>query len=80
MKIYREMNKFEELQQMVWSGAVATLDDIVKHNKENELMELLEEIFPEGATETEINDFLWFDDEYIYECLGIGEEEEEEEE
>ena len=80
MKIYKEMNTFEELQEMVWGGAVATLDDIVKHNKENELMELLEEIFPEGATETEINDFLWFDDEYIYESLGIGEEEEEEEE
>ncbi len=71
MKIYREMNKFEELQEMVWSGAVDTLNEVIKHNKENELIYLLEEIFPEGATETEINDFLWFDDEYIYECLEI---------
>lgn len=72
MKIYREMNKFEELQEMVWSGAVDTLNEIIKHDKENELVYLLEEIFPEGATETEINDFLWFDDEYIYECLEIS--------
>ncbi len=71
MKIYREMNKFEELQRMVWCGAVDTLNEVIKHNKENELIYLLEEIFPEGATETEINDFLWFDDEYIYECLEI---------
>lgn len=71
MKIYREMNTFEELQEMVWFGAVDTLNNIVKHDKENELIYLLEEVFPEGATETEINDFLWFDDEYIYECLEI---------
>ena len=71
MKIYREMNKFEELQKMVWSGAVDTLNNIVKYNKENELIYLLEEIFPEGETETEINDFLWFDEEYIYERLEI---------
>lgn len=71
MKIYKEMNTFEELQQMVWSGAVDTLNNIIKHNKKNELIYLLEEMFPEGATETEINDYLWFDDEHIYECLEI---------
>ena len=28
---------------------------------------------------TEINDYLWFEDEFIFECLGISELEEEEE-
>ncbi len=74
MKIYREMNTFEKLQEMVWSGAVDTLNEIIKYEKKDELMELLEEIFPEGASETEINDFLWFDNEYIYECLEITKE------
>lgn len=71
MKIYKEMNTFEELQEMVWSGAVDTLNEVIKHDKKNELIYLLEENFPEGATETQINDFLWFEDEYIYEYLEI---------
>ena len=78
MKIYKEMNSFNELQNIVWSGAIDTLNHIIINNKKNELMDLLEEEFPEGASETEVNDFLWFADEYINECLGINEEEEEE--
>lgn len=79
MKIYREMDSFNELSNMVWSGAVNTLNHIIINNKEDELMQLLEEEFPEGASETEVNDFLWFADDYIFEYLGINEEEEEEE-
>lgn len=63
----------------MWSGAVATLETIDDHNKGDELFALLEETFPDGATETEVNDFLWFDSDYIFECLGINENEEEEE-
>ena len=37
-------------------------------------MELLQDIFTDIPTETEINDFLWFDDDYIYDQLGIEEE------
>jgi hypothetical protein len=75
MKIYREMDNFNELSNIVWSGAVDTLNCIIINNKENELMDLLEKEFPEGASETEVNDFLWFADDYIFEYLGIEEEE-----
>ena len=35
-------------------------------------MEHLEEIFDNQIpTETEVNDYLWFESDYIYECLGI---------
>lgn len=34
-------------------------------------MDLLEKIFPDGCTETELNDFLWFDEEYILSALDI---------
>jgi hypothetical protein len=34
-------------------------------------MDLLEKIFPVGCTETELNDFLWFDEEYILSALDI---------
>lgn len=76
---------FEELKDNSWSGAVDTLDDIEKAGKEDELMELLEEVFfDEIPTDTEVNDYLWFERDEIYSNLGLNEngelEEEEEEE
>ena len=73
LKITMEMN-FDELYSNCWSGAIDTLKTIIENNKKEELMELLEEMFSESASMTKVNDFLWFDDEYIYECLGIEEE------
>ena len=71
---------FNELFQNSWSGAIDTLKEIEKNDKEDELMEFLEEQFSDVPTETEVNDFLWFESDYIYECLGISEEEQEDEE
>ena len=69
---------FADLKNNSWSGAVNTLKTIEEAGKEDELMSLLEDLFW-GVTpeETEVNDFLWFDDDYIYERLGIKEEEDE---
>ena len=72
MKIVREYN-FNDLYENSWSGAIDTLDTIIKNNMENELMEHLEEIFDINIpTATEVNDYLWFESDYIYECLGIN--------
>ena len=75
---------FEELKHNSWSGAVDTLEDIEKADKEEELMELLEQVFfDEIPTDTEVNDYLWFERDEIYSNLGLnanGELEEEEEE
>lgn len=65
---------FEDLKKECWSGAVNTLQKIEEEGKEDELMELLQDIFTDIPTETELNDFLWFDDDYIYDQLGIEEE------
>ena len=64
---------FEDLKDECWSGAIDTLQKIEEEGKEDELMELLQEVFADIPTETEINDFLWFEDSYIYENLGIKE-------
>ena len=64
---------FEDLKHECWSGAIDTLQKIEEEGKENELMELLQEVFADIPTETEINDFLWFEDSYIYENLEIKE-------
>ena len=57
-----------------WSGAVDTLETIKEHDKIKELEYLLEDLFFEDApTETQINDLLWFDWQFIYENLNIEE-------
>ena len=63
---------FEELYKDSWSGAINTLDTIMENDMENELMEHIEDIFSDQIpTETEVNDYLWFESDYIFECLGI---------
>ena len=59
-----------------WSGARDTLDRIIEEGKCDDLEFILEDIYPDGMTETELNDFLWFDSEVIFEWLGISDEEE----
>ena len=66
MKIYTEksLNEFE-----FWSGA----KDTVKYLTEDEINQIetiLEDCFPEGMSETEINDFFWFEEDTIAEWLG----------
>ena len=65
-----DLNRFE-----AWSGAVDTLERIQREGKCAELENILEELYPDGMTETELNDLLWFDSESVYEWLGIRSEE-----
>lgn len=63
---------FNDLKRNSWSVASITLEIVEKNNKEEELMQLLEDVFCDNIpSETEVNDFLWFDDEYIFENLEI---------
>lgn len=79
MEIKQEFN-FYDLENNCWSGALETLETIETHNEKDGLFTLLQEVFGEVPTLTQVNDFLWFDSEWIYEQLGINEEEEEGEE
>ena len=72
MYVKIEMDDFRTLKNNSWSGALDTLKDIEEADKEDELMYLLEEIFTDTIpTETEVNNFLWFERNYIYESLGL---------
>ena len=71
MLVKREYS-LDDLFENSWSGAVDTLKVILDNDKESELMDLLEEIFEGEADETELNDFLWFESDYIFECLEIN--------
>ena len=74
MEIRKEINDFYALADMVWSGAVDTIADIQNANKEDEFMNFLEAVFcDEVPTDTEVNDFIWHDRNYIYENIGLTE-------
>lgn len=62
-----------------WSGAVSTYETIVEADKVEEFESLIDELYPDGIDETQLNDILWFDDDWILEQLGLSEDEEEEE-
>lgn len=78
LEVKQEMD-FNDLMNNCWSGAINTLQRVEEEGKEEELMLLLDEI-TSNPSMTDINDILWFEDEMIFESLGIIEEEEEEEE
>ena len=66
MKLYTEtsIKDFD-----FWSGAA----DTVKYLTEDELDEIeniLEDLYPDGMSETELNDLLWFEDDMIADWLG----------
>ena len=56
-----------------WSGAKDTLNKLIELDKCEELEFILDDLYPEGLTGTQLNDILWFEDEWIYETLGIEE-------
>lgn len=72
--IQKELD-FYDLLEECWSGAINTLEVIENNNKEEEFIDLLSGM--NMSTLTEINDFIWFNDTYIFDCLGIDTEEEE---
>lgn len=78
MKVINDYSFFE-LTNICWGGAKDTLKTIEEYEKEDEFMDYLENraFFGVTPTLTQLNDFLWFDDEIIFADLGINTEEEE---
>ena len=69
---------FNDLKNMVWSGAVDTIQRIEDEQKQDSLMDLLNEVFSEEQPDiTDVNDYLWFESDDIYEYLGISSDEDE---
>jgi hypothetical protein len=69
-----EINDFNELEYLVWGQAVKILEEIYDADKEDELMEHLAMVFDidcDAPTLTEINDYIAYDWEEIYDAIGI---------
>lgn len=75
MTITKEITSANDIINNAWSGAVDTLNDLTYSEIETVLSNL-EDIYPEGMTETELNDFLWFERDFIAEILGYSDYEE----
>ena len=81
MLVYQAViNDFSDLEFLVWGQAVKILEEIHNADKEDELMEHLAMVFDidcDAPTLTEINDYISYDWEEIYDALDMGEDEDE---
>jgi len=68
MKVYQEINlsDFD-----AWQGAISIKEIILKQEKEKDFDFLIRELYPDGLSETQLNDLLWFESEYLFESLDI---------
>lgn len=67
MKVIKEVNSVYDFE--FWSGAKDTVEELTSYGVER-VFEILEELYPDGMTETEVNDFFWFERETIADWLG----------
>lgn len=73
----KEELDFNDLLDKCWGGAVSTLETIFNQCMDDEFMGWLADYYgDETPTLTELNDLLWFEDDFIFRELGIEEEEE----
>lgn len=68
MKIYRDENLggFE-----FWSGAVANAEEFTLEELDR-IGDILEAENPDGMSETEINDLMWFEPAYLASLIGLS--------
>jgi hypothetical protein len=73
MKVYNNRMTIEDFD--AWSGAIDTKQVIIDNNKEADFEYLIEELYPEGIDETQLNDILWHDSDWVFQQLNIREDE-----
>lgn len=78
LKVINQVD-FDILYEQSWGQAVEVLDEISNANMEEELMDFLEDLYPEGADAIELNDLLAYDWEWVYLHIGMPMDKEEEE-
>ena len=70
MIITTEISSFDEFK--AWSGGKDTLDDL-SYKQQKRLFQYAEEVFPEGCSDGDLNNWLWFERDEIYAYLKIDE-------
>lgn len=72
MKIINDDLKLRDFP--AWSGAKDTKERIIEEGKEEAFEDMINELYPDGLTDTQLNDLLWFEEDFIFESLGIDTE------
>jgi len=72
MKTFTENTTLQNFN--AWSGATDTKNTIIEEGKADEFNDMIEDLYPNGLSETTLNDILWFEDEWIFETLGIDQD------
>lgn len=60
----------DALRERLWSGGADTIQDLTNAEIETILC-TLEDVFPDGMSLTDLNDFFWFERDTIAEWLGV---------
>lgn len=53
-----------------WSGAKSNAEMMTAEELDS-VESALEELYPDGMTDTEINDLFWFDFDYVCDLIGL---------
>lgn len=71
MKVVKEINGWNDLEETLWSGGADTIKDLTCEEIDT-VLDMLESSTTEDdiMTETELNDFFWFKRDTIAEWLG----------
>jgi len=52
-----------------WSGAKQRASHLTPRQLDH-IEFVLEELYPDGITDTQVNDIFWFEEDFIAQCLG----------
>ena len=66
MKLYTDFTYYQP-----WGGARETYALIDMNNKLDDLDFLITDLYPDGLSETALNDILWFESDWVLAQLGI---------
>ena len=73
LKVIEEVD-FNTLYYYAWGQAVAALKEIDEEDMSKELMDFLEDLYPDGIDCIELNDLLSYDWEWVYSQIGMPSE------
>ena len=73
LKVIEEYD-FDTLYNNSWGQSVMVLNEIDEADMSEELMDFLEDLYPDGADAIELNDLLSYDWEWVYSQIGMPSE------
>ena len=62
---------FDDLYNNSWGQSVQVLNEIDEEGMSEELMDFLEDLYPDGVDGVELNDLIAYDWEWLYNQIGM---------